>query len=365
MIGRFCIALAALALLPVASAPATPAAPAASLEPAVAFGARPGIEQISMSPSGNKVAFIAPGPGQSTALFTVDAAGGTPPRQALTLDGKPERLTHCFWVSETRLACQIYFVTQVAGQVGSFSRYLAVDSDGRNPRVLSRPIRADDAYVARSGGAVIDALEGEDNAILMAQVYVPQERLGTNLNDEREGFGVERVDTKGGAARMVEQPKRDAVEYISDGHGTVRIMGTRAPDATGYARKTLSYFYRKKDSRDWQPLGTYNQLTDDGFNPYAVDSALDVVYGFKRVDGRFALHSIALDGSKKENVRPSRGGRGRSDPNWPEATGRRGDLRHRQEEGRLLRCAAPGARPLLVQGSAGPATDRFRRFERR
>ena len=305
MIGRFCIALAALAVLPVASAPAAPAAPAAaaaSLEPAVAFGARPGIEQISLSPGGTKVAFIAPGAGQSTALFTVDAAGGTPPRQALILDGKPERLTGCFWVSEERLVCRIYFVTQVGGEVESFTRYIALDSDGRNSRVLSRPIRFDDAYVARSGGAVIDALPGQDGAVLMAQVYVPEERKGTNLNDERKGFGVERVDTKGGSARVVEQPKKDAVEFISDGRGVVRIMGTRTPDATGYARSTINYFYRRKDSRDWQPLGSYNQLTDEGFNPYAVDPDLDVVYGFKRADGRFALHSIALDGSKRESV---------------------------------------------------------------
>ena len=42
--------------------------------------------------------------------------------------------------------------------------------------------------------------------------------------------------------------------------------------------------------------------TGEGFNPYAVDPDLDVVYGFKRSNGRFALFSIALDGSKKESL---------------------------------------------------------------
>jgi dipeptidyl aminopeptidase/acylaminoacyl peptidase len=301
MIRNWLAALAALALLPGAAAPAG-APPAPAVDPAARFGARPGIEDISLSPSGSKVAFIAPGPGQSTILFTVDAAGGSQPRQALAADGKPERLTHCFWVSEDRLVCKIYFVVQMAGDVASFTRFMAVDADGSHPRILSRPSRAYDAYVAASGGAVIDALPGEDGAVLMGQIYVPEQRQGTHLNDERQGFGVERIDTRNGSSRVIEQPKRDAVEYISDGRGTVRILGSRSPDATGYASSTINYYYRKKGSRDWQGLSDYNVLTDEGFNPYAVDPDLDVAYGFKRVNGRLALYSVALDGSKRETL---------------------------------------------------------------
>jgi len=296
MFHRLLVALAAI-VMPTAATYAVPA------DPAAAFGARPGIEDIHLSPSGNKVAFIAPGRGQSTILFTGESAGGSPPRQALVADGKPERLQSCFWVSEERLVCRIFMVAEQAGAKLPFSRYMAVDADGRNARVVSRPIRAYDAYVAQSGGAVIDALPGEDGAVLIGQVYVPQQRQGTNLNDERQGFGVERFDTRSGSARVVEQPKKDAVQYISDGHGAVRVMGTqKTVGSTGYDSSVISYYYRTSSSRDWKPLSDYNLSTREGFLPNAVDPALDVAYGFKRVGGRLALYKIALDGSKTETL---------------------------------------------------------------
>jgi acetyl esterase/lipase len=292
MFKRICFALAAIVMLPAANAPA---------DPVIAFGARPGIEHISLSPSGTKIAFIAPGPGQATVLYTVDVAGGVQPRQALTADGNPERLSSCGWVSDARLTCNVFMMVESGGEIYPFSRVIAVDADGRNMRVLSRAARADDAYLALGGGAVIDSLPGEDGAVLMGRVFVPEERQGTHLADERQGYGVDRIDTRSGTARPVEQPKRNASEYISDGRGNVRIMGVRGiAGATGYDSGAISYFYRTKGSRDWKALGDYNVTSNEGFNPVAVDSDLDVAYGFKRVGGRFALYSVALDDSKRE-----------------------------------------------------------------
>jgi dipeptidyl aminopeptidase/acylaminoacyl peptidase len=294
MLKRICFALAAIVMLPGATAPA---------DPFMAFGQRPAIEDISLSPSGAKVAFIAPGPGQSTILFTGEAAGGAQPRQALAADGRPERLKRCFWVSEQRLVCSVVMMVESGGEVFPFRRILAVDADGRNMKVLSRAGRADDAYVALGGGAVIDALPGEDGSVLMSRIFVPEQRKGTNISDTRQGIGVERLDTRNGSSRTLEQPKKDAVEYISDGRGTVRIMGTAGvAGATGYDSGKINYYYRKKGSRDWESLGVLDGNSGDGFNPYAVDPDLDVVYGFKRSNGRFALFSIALDGSKKETL---------------------------------------------------------------
>jgi dipeptidyl aminopeptidase/acylaminoacyl peptidase len=302
MIGRFCIALAALALLPVASVPAAaPATPAAS-DAASLYGARPGVEQISMSPSGNKIAYISPGPGQSTILLTVDAGGGTQPKQALYADGKPERIRSCFWVSEDRLVCQIVMMIQNGEEVFPFYRMLAINADGSKQQLLSRPDRADDAWVSLSGGSVIDALPGEDGSVLMTRAYVPEERQGTNLNDSRKGFGVDRIDTRNGSSRVVEQPRKDAIGYITDGRGEVRIMGTLGTGASGYARTNINYYYRKKGSRDWQPLSVVAVNGNTGFDPYAVDPNLDVVYGLKRANGRAALYSVALDGSGKETM---------------------------------------------------------------
>jgi dipeptidyl aminopeptidase/acylaminoacyl peptidase len=279
--------------------------PATSLpaDPVAAFGARPAVEDISLSPSGNKVAFIAPGPGQSTILYTVDAVGGAIPRRTIGADGKPERLRHCFWVSEERLVCSVYMIVEEAGELLPFTRLFAIDADGRNMRVLSRPSRFNDAYVSLGGGDIIDAMPGEDGAVMMGQMFVPEQRQATHLSDTREGYGVVRLDTRNGAVRTLEPPRKGGSEYISDGRGNVRIMATRSiAGATGYDSGEINYYYRTKDSRDWKSLGVYRRQTNEGFNPYTVDPDLDVAYGFKRVDGRLALYSVALDGSKRESL---------------------------------------------------------------
>src|SRR5688572_7582787 len=138
-------------------------------------------------------------------------------------------------------------MVESGGEVFPFRRVLAVDADGRNMRVLSRAGRADDAYVALGGGTVIDALPGSDGMVLMSRIFVPEQRIGTHLEDTRQGIGVERLDTRNGSSRTLEQPKKEAVEYITDGRGEVRIMGTRTiAGATGYDSGKFNYFYRRK-----------------------------------------------------------------------------------------------------------------------
>lgn len=81
-------------------------------------------------------------------------------------------------------------------------------------------------------------------------------------------------------------------------------MGLRPPTAGGYSGDTINYSYRMAGSRDWKDLAALNVGggVPVGFNPYAVDSATNLVYGFDSVEGRRALFSIALDGSLKRNM---------------------------------------------------------------
>ena len=294
MIYRICAALAALVMLSGATVPADPPA---------AFGARDSVRQVSLSPNGARVAFITPGPGQSTVLYVSDVADQSTPQRVLSAKGSPDRLSACHWVSDTRLACTVYLLFSNAGEIVAATRIIGVDADGKNLKMLSRDVRPDDAYVAFGGGEVIDWLPDENGAVLMGREYAPEQRQATRMNDVREGFGVDRINTLTLESKVVEPSRRDAVEYISDGRGKVRIMGTRqASDATGYDRASIFYYYRTRGSRDWKPLGNYNGTTEEGFNPYAVDPDLDVAYGFRKANGRLAFDSIALDGSGQEKT---------------------------------------------------------------
>ncbi|HLL29510.1 MAG TPA: S9 family peptidase [Allosphingosinicella sp.] len=292
----FGLGAAALVFLVAAGAPADPPA---------AFGAREEVLDIALSPSGSKVAFISPGPGRSTLLYTVEVGTAAEPRMALSADGKPERLSSCGWVSDQRLICTVYMVVEnvVPGQPTGATRLVAVNADGSNVKLLSRRSRADDLYVALGGGEVIDWQPGTEGAVLMGRHFVPEGKIGTNIQDNREGYGVDRIDTASLSTKGVEPPRRGASDYISDGRGNIRIMAITDVAGTGYQTGKVTYHYRAKASRDWKTLGTVNFITNEGFFPIAVDPDLDVAYGFRRGQGgRLALYKVALDGSGKETL---------------------------------------------------------------
>lgn len=280
---------------------------AASPDNAARFGAREGIEQLSLSPDGTKVAYAIPLKGQGSALFTMTVGDPASAKPAFRIDGEPERLGQCNWVSDARLVCRIYGVVKADGvsvnEILPFSRMMAVNTDGTEIKMLTQRRNFDMRGVQLFGGAVIDWLPDETDSILISREKLPDDRAGSRLGNSAEGLAVDRMDTRTLKATRVEPPRDEAIEYISDGRGNVRIMGVRRmAGATEMNSGVYSYFYRKKDSREWLPLGDVNTVTREGFDPYAVDPAADVAFGFRRKDGRLALYQVALDGSKTEKL---------------------------------------------------------------
>lgn len=124
---------------------------------AAAFGARESVMNMSLSPDGEHVAYVAPGPGQGLALFTLSLEKGAHPRQAAFVDGKPDRLGDCTWVANDRLACRIYGVARnaLAGLL-RWSRMVSLDADGKNLRLLSTQENPYSRGWALGGGAILD-----------------------------------------------------------------------------------------------------------------------------------------------------------------------------------------------------------------
>lgn len=266
------------------------------------FGARESVRQISLSPDGTRVVFLAPGPAASTIGYVADVSGGAAPRRIVAADGAPESLSECRWSSATRVVCSIEVVINEAAGMVRYTRMLSVDAAGDGaPKLLSAPQTSRATGVAQFGGTVIDWLPETDGNVLMTRVFIPESTIGTHIADERGGYGVERVDTTTLRRSIVEQPRKDAVEYISDGHGTIRIMGS-AETSNNYLTGTLRYYYRATGSREWKPLSEVDLNTGYGFNPIAVDRDLNAVYGLEKGDGRIALWRIALDGTNARTM---------------------------------------------------------------
>jgi hypothetical protein len=180
------------------------------------------------------------------------------------------------------------------------SRLIAIDAAGGNMKVVSKREGANARTRAYFGGAVIDWLPGADGTVLVGRTYVPEEKIGSNIVDRRDGYGVDKVDTRTLASKPVENPRREAVDYISDGTGSVRIMGMNEVSEEGYSRDKIRYLYRQPGSEKWERLGVYDVLRGEGFNPYAVDPKLNVAYGFKKKNGLQGLYQVSLDGTLQE-----------------------------------------------------------------
>ena len=270
---------------------------------AAKFGALEAVQQISLSPDGTKVAYIAPA-GEASLLYIGDlVAGGTKP--ILRSPRKDGELSWCSWASDARLVCQVYYIIDDAGQLLTFTRMIALDADGKNVVRLTPGNSSRALGIMQNGGSVIDwDIPGKPGSVLMTRQYVPETTIGTNISAKDEGLGVEEVDTASLKRKPVERARGNAVEYITDGAGNVRIMGTQGTVGEGYMASQVKYFYRTAQSREWEQLSTLSLTgTGSGFNPYAVDAAKNVVYGFDDAGGYQGLYTIGLQfGGKKELV---------------------------------------------------------------
>jgi len=279
-----------------------------STDMAEQFGAREMVTNASLSPDGTKLVYLSPTRGQGVAVMVADLVP-TPqtPRGVFRVDGEPERIESCHWSGNDRLVCMLIASVMLEGRPLYASRLIAVDAAGGEVKVINvrkggTGIRLG---VALSGGNVIDWNPSEDGNILMVREFIPQEAVsssgsGTLIAQKKSGTGVDLVDTRTLRSKIVEQPDLEAMEFISDGYGRVRIKGTmssRENAELGLRR----YYYRKPDSKDWLPLSTVDK-NRQGFDPYAVDPKLNVVYGLNRVDGRLAAFRRSLDGTDAETL---------------------------------------------------------------
>lgn len=260
------------------------------------FGAIESIINVSISPDGKRVAVLGPRPQGGEAILVVPLDGG----KAVAIsgsNGKDDRLRYCVFATDNRLVCQATYYQRQGRYLDYFSRLLAVDSTGSNMKMLSPGTRLNSFYQARGGGALVDLVSPDGgNSILISKVTAEQFTTGSMTARDRPGTSVISIDTATGKFREIEPPKRTASEFMSDGKGNVRIMAVTRVEESGQLGGHDTYLYRKTGSRDWLPLSAveYDAQTSRGFVPAAVDSDLDVVYGFDRINGLKALYRKSL-----------------------------------------------------------------------
>lgn len=266
------------------------------------FGTLSGVTHISLSPDGQRLAFVAPNKGQANDLFVVEIADGAAPRRILRASGAPEMLQWCRWATDARLVCQIGGREKIGEYIFGFTSLLGVDATGGNVRTLSTRRGANAVGFDFRGGSVIDWQPGSDGGILVMRSHVPEanRQSASLIVKDEEGMGVDLMNVTDGSIKVIEKPRRDATEYITDGKGRVRVMGTHPmAGRTGNLSNTRRYFFKAEEGRDWQALSTVDISSREGFDPYVVDAASNQAIGFGKVDGRMAALAVKLDGTGK------------------------------------------------------------------
>ena len=271
---------------------------------AAKFGALESISQISLAPDGNKLAYIG-NVGETQVIFIADLVGGGQPKPIVRLAAEDGNLSWCRWASLSRLVCQVRSISASSGILLGFTRMFGLDIDGRNLVKLTKETNSNSHGILQDGGHVLDwNVTDKPGQVLMTHVYVPDDRIGSHIGSSETGMGIDLVDTVTLKRVRYESPNQQAVDYLTDGHGNVRIMETQDSTSSGYDASKLKYYYRRAGSKAWQSLSTVS-LTGQGsggFSPVAVDPKTNVVFGFDDENDKVALFSITLDGSNKRQI---------------------------------------------------------------
>ncbi|MDC8753208.1 hypothetical protein OIK40_00970 [Erythrobacter sp. sf7] len=141
---------------------------------AAMFGARETVLDISLSPSGEKVAFVSAGPEHTEVLSVIDLAGDAQVRRIVVNSEKIADLDFCEWASDTRLVCQASGMAKSGdGVLLPFERLFAIDDTGDNVQELSKRQSGMALGFVQQGGDVL-ALDvgGEQGQILMSRQSV-------------------------------------------------------------------------------------------------------------------------------------------------------------------------------------------------
>ncbi|MEJ7746920.1 MAG: S9 family peptidase [Luteimonas sp.] len=260
------------------------------------FGVRETVQHIDMSPDGNNIVYVTPGPGRTSAVYVADTASGTQ-QLVIRSDGNPERLNWCNFVSNGRLICQLIGQVSDAGPLIPFSRLIAVDTDGKNIKPLGQRRSEYDSRIRQFDGDVLDWLPDSNGAVLMAREYVPEAgNIGTKRVRKADGMGVDRVDVTTLQSTAVEAASKAADFFITDGRGNVRVKAYQPQrGGSGQLSSRLEYLYRLPGSQEWTPFSSWEDRV--GMSPIDVDAGSNSAYVLKNLDGRIALYRVKLDGS--------------------------------------------------------------------
>ncbi len=257
---------------------------AANSIPIDAFFSGLRIQDVAISPDGQKLALTTVYNGRETVLVR-DVADAKKSVPVLAADvRKRTHIKWCGWANETRLLCGMSEMR--GGWGGSYhpiTRLVAINADGSDRTMLTQ-----ESDLMRS---VID----QDNLI----DWTPDDPKSVllELRDSYAEFpSVFAVDVYSGKRRLVSRPHAPIVSFRTDGLGHVRLgFGLKDP--------YFSFYARLNDDQEWRLLSKIEGLSrETTFAPIAVVPGANFAYAIKPDGDLDALWKIDLTDTAKPEV---------------------------------------------------------------
>jgi len=246
---------------------------------ATAFGKVPYLWGAHLSPDGSKVSF----------LHMVEA--GVPVAYVMSLDGEPTPVMAstsgkfdiywCRWANNERLLCGFYGIDRDRGLLFPVTRLVSVNIDGSDVRVLLQNQLKNKRTQYQDD--IVDWLPEDPRHVL---VEIPSDK----------GSGVSSLNIYTGRNNVIEREREGTREWISDGHGMVRL------------RKYLSaqkrkWYFRLADSEQWSVLHESRMDDiDDDYYPIGFGQNRNALLVYKSHNGHLALMSEDLEKKHEEQV---------------------------------------------------------------
>jgi len=280
----------ALAQPGVAAAAAKPGAIMDIDQAARLFAARPTAFAPDLSPNGDKIIYLASGPGAMTLVRILDVPTLSDKILAKS-SGKPEQLSWCGFVDERWVVCHFGGWISSTGMTYRIARTVAMDTASGKMRSLGVAENSVEGGFEQFDGDILDWLPDEQGVLLMERHYPARK-------ENPELIGVDRIQVDPFRYHPVEAAIAGDFHYMTDGHGAVRIRSNEQTDYDDRYNGNTTYEYRAEAGGKWLPLPEGGA----DITPLRVEKQTNSLYLLKPLDGRDALYRLKLDGTRIETL---------------------------------------------------------------
>ena len=237
----------------------------ASLAPASAFAQQAQIWNVLLSPSGRSLVSIQAG--AKAAQLVVGPTKASPIEGPVRIDPPFGTFRWARWLTEDRLIASVELTLEIGSYTEQFRRYIAVDPDGSNLKLLGRS-RLDLRRPGQGGDALVSFLSQDDDHVLIA--------AKRGLNATRASVYKANIWT--GKTQKVQPGRRNITSWLADRSGNIRL-------GFGYKDTESLIYERRPGQTSWDLSFRFDVYKDPSFIPLA----------FAKDGGLFVLSNHASD----------------------------------------------------------------------